>query len=343
MYPYSDPTGTGHLAAAGALQLYRELIAALEEAVHELVGSACTLREAFDELAAGVQPETATVSWSAFPVTAAAGSRQIDQQRLKHQDEYVEWRAESQAGALSQVTFTTEFTEYFEALAAAGTDALKDEVRALYPGAAPSNAELFGAGFNPDTATPRARAAAFIRQLRNNSWNNGQRGIMCLSHQSNTLGALFGLLGPCGIPRPQLSPGSVCAAVKADGACVPERNSDPSVCGAVQGLAQADQSFSLEDPFGIRILGLDSGSEWRVEGQVVDMNDEGANGGIWKVTRNGRRATFTFRGSVRLNGATIATGAELAKEVLVGATVIHAANGAVPQWARTGNERRRRG
>ena len=72
--------------------------------------------------------------------------------------------------------------------------------------------------------------------------------------KSNTLGALFGLLGPCGVPRPQLSPGSVCAAVKANGACVPERNSDPSVCGAVQGLAQTDQSFSLEDPFGIRIL-----------------------------------------------------------------------------------------
>ena len=76
---------------------------------------------------------------------------------------------------------------------------------------------------------------------------------------------------------------------------------------------------------------------------MVDMNDESANGGIWKVTRNGRRATFTFRGSVELNGSTIATGAELAKEVLVGATVIHAANGALPQWARTGNERRGRG
>jgi hypothetical protein len=91
MFAYSDPTGTGFLQQAGALQAYREMIEALHQQFHALKNSGFTLREAFDELAAGVAPGTATINWKAFPVTAQATPAGIDGDRFQFQDEYVEW------------------------------------------------------------------------------------------------------------------------------------------------------------------------------------------------------------------------------------------------------------
>jgi hypothetical protein len=41
---------------------------------HSITQSGYTLRGAFDELAPGTQAQTATVCWSAFPVTAPASA-----------------------------------------------------------------------------------------------------------------------------------------------------------------------------------------------------------------------------------------------------------------------------
>ena len=336
MFAYSDPTNTGALQNAGALQNYREKVGFFDRRFHEQRNSGFALREAFDQLLSGALAQTATISWSAFPVTAPAGPDQIDNGRFDFQDEYVEWRAEKQGGALTRVTFTTEFSEYFAALAEVDIASLKQEIGRLVPGANPTDAELFGPGFNPATASATARGARFRGNLQNNPWNNGQRGILCLTQQFNTMSALFNLLGACGVPRPDLNSGQVCANV--GGACGPGRNSDPSVCSAAQDLVRGNRSFSLQDPAGIRIIGLDQAGQWTVDGQVVDMNNEATNRGIWKVTRNGRRGTFTFQGDLRLGGAKIETGAELSKQLIVGADVIHAPNAALPDWARLGNE-----
>ena len=74
MFAYSDPTGTGVLAAAGALQNYRDKVGFFDQRFHSITQSGYTLREAFDELAPGTQAQTATVRWSAFPVTAPASA-----------------------------------------------------------------------------------------------------------------------------------------------------------------------------------------------------------------------------------------------------------------------------
>jgi hypothetical protein len=333
MFAYSDPTGTGLLQEVGALQEYREEVARLENDPHGLQNSAYTLREAFDELAPGTTADKATVRWQAFPVAQQSATHaQIDRDRFRLQEEYIEWRAETAGGALTRVTFTTEFTTYYEALAKVGASALKQEISRLIPGANPTDAELFGPGFNPATASKMTRADRFVRHLPRNPWNNGERGILCLTHGANTLGALFGLLGPCGVPNPAVAPGSICKIPF----CVPGRNSDPAVCIASQNLAQGDRSFSLQDPFGIRIVTMEG--EWKVNGIVVDINDEQANGGVWKVTRNGRRGTLTLDGDVRLNGAKVKTGAEASEQLFVGADVLHAPNAALPEWARTGKE-----
>jgi hypothetical protein len=338
MFAYSDPTETGFLDQAGALQLYRDKVAALDVEFHKTPGSAYTRRDAFAELAQGTQAEAATVEWKAFPVSQSGTPATKDRDRFTRQDEYVEWRVESEGGALKRVTFITEFPEYFEALAELSADALKEEIRRLHPGANPTDAEIFGAGFNPATASAQGRAGRFRANRRSNPWNNGERGILCLTHRDNTLGALFNLLASCGVPRDG-DPGEVCANV--EGACGPGRNSDPAACIAAQNLARADRSFSLEDPCGVRIIGLDPAAQWTVDGQTVDMNDEANNRGIWKVTRNGRRGTFTFQGDVRLAGGKIATGTDLSRQLIVATTVVHAPNAALPEWARLGNEQLR--
>ena len=339
MFAYSDPTKTGFLQQSGALQIYREKVGVLDSQFHKLPNSAFTLREAFGELAPGTQAEIATVDWKAFPISQSATPAEIDRERFRRQDEYVEWRVESQGGSLTRVTFTTEFIEYFSALAEVSADVLKEEIRRIHPGANPTDQDLFGAGFNPTTESAKTRADRFEGHLARNPWNNGERGILCLTQGANNLFALFNLLGQCGVPRPDLDAGDVCANV--NGACGSNRNSDPAVCSAVQNLARADRSFSLEDPCGVRILSLDPAGQWTVGGQPVDMNDEANNRGIWKVTRNGRRGVFTFQGDVRLAGGKVATGADLSRQLIVGASVVHAPNAALPKWARTGNEQLR--
>ena len=173
------------------------------------------------------------MKWKAFPITHNKPPNVIDADRLSNQDEYVEWRVETkQDNSLAQVTFTTEFSDYFEALAETGADAVRREIQNLYPGANPTDQELFGPGFNPSTATANTRGDQFRTHLPRNPWNNGEKGILCLMQQFNTLGALFNLLGQCGVPNTSISPEAVCANV--GGACGPGRNSDPQVCSAAQ-------------------------------------------------------------------------------------------------------------
>jgi hypothetical protein len=153
-------------AASRALEIYREAVDRMHHLFHSERDSAFTLREAFDELSPGTEAETGTVEWKAFPVTAGEPQATIDGDRFRLQDEYVEWRVEKRAdGSLAAVTFITEFTEYYEALAQAGAAALKEEIKRLNPGANATDRELFGDNFDPDAASPRARAARFVRHL----------------------------------------------------------------------------------------------------------------------------------------------------------------------------------
>lgn len=333
MFNYSDPTRTGVLASLGALPAYQATLANMYFKFSSLKKSAFTSLEAFEALSAGKITHK-TITWSGFPVTAAATPQEIDDNRLVHQDEYVEWRVERVGGQLNKVVFTTEFPEYFMALAEVSSAALKTEINNLFPAANPSDQDLFGVA-SADSLTPTSRGQAFLSHLAQNPWNT-TRGILCLTQQFNTMGALFGLLGACGILKPNVQPGAVCGLV--GGACGPGRNSDPSVCENAQIVARSARSFSLVDPGSIKILELDPTAEWKVDGTVVDINDETANKGAWKVSRNGLRATFSFGHEIKVNGQLITTGAQLSHSLKVGTTVLHALNADLPAWARPGNE-----
>ena len=337
MFSYLDPTSTGFLEARGALDIYREIIHDAYRSGARVPDSAFTILEAFDTLPAGQDPETASVPWPAFPRTAGTTSQEIDDDRLRFQDEYAEWRVERDGDGITRVTFTTEFPEYFEALARVSVDSLKEEVANLIPGAVPTDAELFGDGPDPAGQAPLVRARRFRDHLRRNPWNNGDRGILCLTQGFNTLGALVNLLAHCSVPRRDLESGQVCAAV--GGFCGPNRNSDPKISEAVQDQAIAGNAITAVDPVGVMIQRLDG--EWRVGGdEIDDINEEGNNGGAWRVSRGGHRAVLENIPGLTLDTRAISTGAQVSTKLFVSASVLATAEANIPEFARAGNESR---
>jgi hypothetical protein len=341
MFPYSDPVGTNLLEEKGALGHYRDLVDAQYQRFARLENSAFTFLEAFDELAPGTEIAHQTIDWRAFPITAPATPAEIDADRLRFQDEYVEWRVErDSSGQPVRIVFTTEFSEWFEALARADVDALKEGVAEVIPGADPADAELFGLGPNPHEQSALTRSTRFRNNLVSNPWNVGAGGILCLTQRFNTLAALFNLVGQCGVPRRELPATAVCANV--GGACGPGRNSDPAVCAAAQQLARIDFGLTLADPAGIVIRRLEG--EWALDGQpIADINDPDDAQGIWRVTRNGRRAVLEIPPTLQLNGQPIGSGAQVADHLIVGASAIAAPDAALPAFARIGFENQLRG
>lgn len=328
MFAYQDPTGTDFLASQSALEAYRESIDRFYRRSALAPSSAFTLLEAFE----GVAATTVTVPWIAFPRLAPQPPAAIDANRFDLQDEYVEWLTERNGDQVERVTFTTDFPEYYEALASVSAAALIAGVQDAIPGATPIPEELFGPGFNPETASPRERATQFRQFFRNNPWNNGEKGILCLAHPNSTVSALFLLVEPCAVPRQDLPAGAVCGQV----ACVPGRNSDPAICQGAQNLARRPNVLSLQDPVGIKMLELLG--QWQLDGTPLEINNPDRNQGIWTISRNGRRATLNVVPGLTLGGVAITTGAQVAAQLRVGADVITAAESLVPEWAQTGNE-----
>ncbi len=333
MFAYQDPTGTGVLASQNALDIYRTAVDGFYRRSALRLNSAFTLLEAFE----GVTPERGlsitTLPWIAFPRLANQPFNVIDANRFQLQDEYVEWRTEFEGGQVARITFTTEFPEYYQALAQVSTEALIAGIQDAIPGANPTVEELFGLGFNPDLASPGTRADRFRANLRQNPWNNGEKGILCLTQTNNTVRALFGLVEPCAIARRDIPATAVCGMV----ACVPGRNSDPVICQASQNLARNLNGLSLQDPVGIRIMRLVG--TWKINGQDIgDINDPAQNQGAWVISRNGRRAVLEVGKGVTIADTVITSGAQVAAQLQVGADVISVPESALPDWAKTGEE-----
>ncbi len=332
MFNYKDPGGT--LTPPKALANYRQLLHAQYRMHAKLAKSAFTLLEAFGELPAATLPREDAVEWSAFPITASGTNQEIDANRFRFQDEYVEWRVERTGAKVKQITFTTEFLEYYEALAMVGMDAVVAAIKAVIPGASPKAAELFGPGFDPATSTPEGRAGSFSSFAQQNPWNNGVKGILCLAQQFNTLGALFNLVGRGAVPNPAVASGAICGTL--GGFCGPGRNSDPSIATAVQDLSRAQRGLSLRDPAGIEIARL-SGI-WARNGVQIDINDPAGNGGLWAITRTGRRAVLKNATGLSIDGESVTTGAQVASRLRVRAVVVSAAEADLPEWSRIGQE-----
>jgi hypothetical protein len=334
MFAYTDPSGTDFLELQGALSEYRAIIDRFYRTSASLENSGFTLLDAFENLPTGAR-RIDSIPWRAFPISASASNSQIDRDRFRWQDEYVEWRVErTSAGLISKITFTTEFPEFYQALAIVSVDALIAGIQAVIPDANPDPDELFGPGFNPLTANGEERAQRFRQNLTNNPWNNGEKGILCLTQRFNTIGALFNLVDKCSIARGDIPASAVCNAV--DGACGSNRNSDPVICTASQNTVRASRAISLLDPVGISIRDLTG--NWEIGGVPIDINDSRDNQGAWLVSRNGRRAALDLTVGVTLSGSAITSGAQVANELQVEADVISTLESSLPFWATTGQE-----
>jgi hypothetical protein len=339
MFNYVDPAGRNFLSNSSVESEFRRTTQSIYERLARRPNSAFTWLEAFGELSAGQVPAPANVDWRAFPLTAATSDKNIDSDRFQFQDEYVEWRVETSGGKLAKVTFTTEFPEYFEAFASIGLAPLTLAIQDVIPGATPTEEDLFGPGFNSSSASGLARAQKFLRRLPGNPWNNGEKGILCLTQQFNTIGALFNLLAECGVPESSGAPTGTCANV--GGACGPGRSSDPAVCTLAQTVARAKVGYTLRDPAGVRIMSLKG--VWKVNGTVIDINDFANNKSAWVVSRNGRRAVLTNIDGLALNDKALTTGAQISHSLQVGADLLTAADADLPDWARISVETGSRG
>ena len=333
MFAYSDPTETDSLLKLKALEHYRQLVHAWYRQMARLPNSAFTLLDAFTETHANTT--VSRVSWIAFPKNVSGSYEDIDRNRFELQEEYVEWHVQREPnGNIRRITFTTEFSEYYEALARVGVTALGNGIKNAIPKANSKTEELFGPNFDAKSATPEGRAAQFRSYALQNPWNNGEKGILFLSQGANTMGTLFQLIGRSAIPRSDISAGAVCGSV--GGACVPNRNSDPRICEAVQGLARTKAGLSLQDPVGIRIFQLQG--SWKIKGRQVDINDPEKNDGVWQILRNGRRATLDVGKGLTMGDDPITSGAQVATKLLVDAAIVSAPEISLPAWAKMGQE-----
>lgn len=337
MFTYADPVGRNFLRSARVKENFQRAMAGAYDSFARRSRSGFTWLEAFDNLPRG-QAVAKTVDWRAFPLSVSATDEQIDQNRFSLQDEYIEWRVERRQGKVTRLTFTTEFPEYYEAFAQVGVSQLKQAVRDAIPNANPTTRDLFGTSPNPDQLSPTIRANLFRRNLRENPWNNGKKGILCLTQGANTLGALLLLVADCAVVN-DVEPEDTCAALGS--ACVPGRSSDPRICAEIQRAVRNNLAISVKDPAGIRIGEL-LGS-WTRDGEEFDINDPDANDGAWTINRNGRRAVLNLAGGVKLGDEPVITGAQVARLVRVSADVIAAPENRIPTWAKTGGEANSRG
>jgi hypothetical protein len=147
MFPFKDPTGTDFLQSQGALDTYRGRLTSQYDTASKVA------RTNFLPIATlskpGAQVETTTVPWIAFPRRREGTSNeQIDRTRTSH-EEYIEWVVQSSGGKLSSITFTTEFSAYFQTLADHSFEALVAGIKAIIPNANPTVGELLGVAQKP--------------------------------------------------------------------------------------------------------------------------------------------------------------------------------------------------
>ncbi len=162
MFPYQDPTGTDSLKRQGALETYQGKVHAQAETAVRLSGTQLVPIATFSALKPsgladrviptllpGAQFHNAIVPWTAFPRrNQAVNNADVDANR-RLQEEYVEWLAQSAAGRITTVTFTTEFATYFQTLADISFEALVAGIKDVLPNANPTVQELYGTSQKP--------------------------------------------------------------------------------------------------------------------------------------------------------------------------------------------------
>jgi hypothetical protein len=255
------------------------------------------------------------ITWNGFPKRySAAGPGQPAQYAKaegpaapgeeRDQDEYLEWFANRKNGKIVSVHFTCEAWDYFDFLAQ-HTPAKVVELYKSWIGPQVKEEDLFSGG----------------QYDRLNKWNT-QSGAMHLTHSANNLFAEVFLAATATVRRQQHG-----AELTADIPLIKcgrygeeNRNSDPAIGAAVNGLARAGRRITLANPVGLYMASFD--------GNGLTLNGQPA-GGFFKVVRGafplGLRAVYELPpaaaaqgltvSDVKIGGTSIQYGGQLAQRI----------------------------
>lgn len=194
--------------------------------------------------------------------------------RIRHQDEYLEWRVVRDAGRIRAIEVTTEFPEYWEVLAGYAPSRTLELLREFSGGAHISTEAVYGKidPFNGKT-TPAARIAAFRSMMLatggsnrfprgpTSPFNNGAAALCCMIHRDNSLAALLRLVVSSARPylvRDRLTgrtrfPSGSEAILGMQAWATDFRNSDPLVVERIVRWGTEGRLVALDEPIGIFI------------------------------------------------------------------------------------------
>jgi len=219
----------------------------------------------------------AKITWIGFPKQVKL-AKPNDQARWKAadaqrnvQDEYLEWSVARDAttGKITRVVFCNEGPEYYEFLGQYQPDVLVSLYQTLNPGADIQKEDLFiGENYNPQ-----------------NKWNNATTTgtIAHLIQPANTLGAELDLGARATVLRKDANGNLITDSdqlIKCSQYGNPNRNSDPTIGAAVNGLARQHAMITIQNPVGLYIDSVN----WAVISPPVGHEDDDPST-FWKWTR----------------------------------------------------------
>jgi hypothetical protein len=261
-------------------------------------------------------PSSGDINWNGFPKRFLASGGQptqfaqaepaISAGENRPQDEYLEWYVhKNNDGNITRVEFTCEGYDYYQFLSTRAPDVLLGLYRKFVSPAAQAD-ELSSQGkYDPL-----------------NRWNTAD-GIMHLTHPANNLFAEVFLAASATVRRKKPGGGEHTQSIPLINCAQygsADRNSDPNIGIAVNGLARQGRMIALANPVGLYI-GAFNGDGLTLDGAPA--------GGFFKVVRGalprGLRAVFELPpdqvaagktvSDVKIGGKSIEFGGELVQLV----------------------------
>jgi hypothetical protein len=245
-------------------------------------------------------PDVRAPDWPGFParIGLCVGRRAVlrlldwrpadegDLGRVRHQEEYLEWRLvreSASGGAIARIEMTTELREYWEVLAAQQPQTLLNLVAELAGVDEVDPEEVYG-DVDLGEADEAARASAFRHTMLPgeespsfSALNDGRQAICCMVQPTNTLSALVALAASAARPlavrdgltgRPRFASGA--EAIEALVAAAQDgRHSDPVVVERVTSLTTEGRPVGFDDPIGVYIRGVQGHELAQPDGEDV--------------------------------------------------------------------------
>jgi hypothetical protein len=193
----------------------------------------------------------------------------LDLPTRHRQDEYLEWMATPDGqGGISKITFVAEGYDYFAKLFEKDPKTVV-KLYQHFTGVGTINADQLRAKkaitWIPDDASLVSEMIADAGEFNPRNAFNIKPGIVHLSHRANSLGAEINLAGVSALARKKADGTVLDGADEEQLICCnqggePNRNSDPKISQQAYSLVQGGYRYTLANPVGLYIAGVDEAS-----------------------------------------------------------------------------------